>query len=502
MLLILSAITVSVLLYIYIKWKYAYWKSKGVVQPEPEFPFGNFKATILKKMTFEDTASIYYKTYKNSHKYVGLYMFTVPIWLVTDLALIKRILQPDFQHFTDHFSFHHESQILTNHLFSIRGEKWRTMRAKLTPTFTTGKIKMMFNNVYDLSKKLESSVKQNHVINPKTVSIRDTVARFATDVIASCAFGLETNCIENPDAEFRKYGKRAFHPNKLRILEQIVNWNLLAAMGYVRFPADATNFFMDVVKKTVAYREKNNVRRNDFVDLLLQLKNKGKLEDGGDISKTDQGTITDNDVAAMMFIFYLAGFDTSSSTTSFLFYELASHQEIQRKLRQEVREVTAKYGGKLTYEALQDMHYAQMCIDETLRLYPSAPVLTRVCSKTYQVPESDLVIEKGTQVIIPAVAIQRDPDIYPNPDEFNPENFIEEKRKDRISSTWLPFGDGPRQCIGMRFGYMQVKLSIAALLGNFQYSLHESTPKKLEFMLDVLTLHPEKEILLNVSRVD
>ncbi|XP_060535574.1 uncharacterized protein LOC132707668 [Cylas formicarius] len=500
MLVIFVVIAVPIFLYVYAKWKYSYWKRRGVEQPEPEFPFGNFRGTILKKMTFEATAGIYYNIYKKSHKYVGLYMFTAPLWLVMDLTLIKRILQQDFQHFTDHFSFHHDTQILTNHLFSIEGDKWKTLRAKMTPTFTSGKMKMMFSIVYDLSTKLESSVLENHIQNPKSMSIRDTVARFSTDVIASCAFGLETNCIDNPDTEFRKYGRRAFHPNKLRILEQIVNWNLLARLGYLRYPTDATNFFLDVVKKTVEFREKNNVLRNDFVQLLLQLKNKGKLEDGGDISKTGEGIITDNDVAAMMFLFYLAGFETSSTTTSFLFYELASHEEIQDKLRQEIKEVSAKYGGKLTYEALQEMHYAQMCIDETLRLYPPVPFHTRVCTKAYKVPEADLVIEKGTQVIIPVISIQHDRDIYRNPEEFNPENFSEGKKKNRISSAWLPFGDGPRQCIGMRFGYMQVKLSIAALLKNFKYRLHESTPKKLEFMMDVLALRQEKEILLNVSR--
>ncbi|XP_060535693.1 probable cytochrome P450 6a14 [Cylas formicarius] len=501
MLLILFALAVPVLLYIYVKWKYTYWERRGVAQAEVKFPFGSFTNAILRKMTVEQNIQQFYGKFKDRYRYFGMYLFFQPIWIVTDLNLIKRILQSDFQHFTDHNFYHHNNEILTNNIFNLEGERWRTLRTKLTPTFTSGKMKMMFGIVHDLSKQLKTLV-ESHV-NNKPLLVTDAVARYSTDVIASCAFGIEANCLENPDAAFRKYGRKIFEPRPYKFLfEQFVNWDVLAALGHQFHPSDTTKFFLEVVKETVEYREKNNIRKNDFVHLLLQLKNTGKLTEDGDLTNNSQGILTYRDVAASMFIFYGAGFETTSTTTSFLLYELACHQDIQDRLRDEIREVLEKHGGKLTYEGLQEMHYGQKCIDETLRLYPPLAVHMRKCSKRYQVPDSDLVINKGDVAILPAFSIHRDPNVFPNPDEFNPENFSDEARAGRICSAWMPFGDGPRQCIGMRFGYMQMKTSVATLLSNFRFTLHKSTPTKLTFACNTITMTAVEDILLDVSKVD
>lgn len=87
-----------------------------------------------------------------------------------------------------------------------------------------------------------------------------------------------------------------------------------------------------------------------------------------------------------------------------------------------------------------------ICVSETLRLYPVAPMLFRVCTEPYKVPDSSLVIEKGTRVIIPVLSIQTDPDNYESPEVFDPDRFLDNNFKP--SGKFLPFGDGPRICIG------------------------------------------------------
>lgn len=88
-----------------------------------------------------------------------------------------------------------------------------------------------------------------------------------------------------------------------------------------------------------------------------------------------------------------------------------------------------------------------MCI-ETLRMHPPVPVLNRVCSKKYTIPDSNITFNVGEKLMIPIYALHNDPKYYPNPEVFDPERFTEENKSSRPPGTFIPFGDGPRICIG------------------------------------------------------
>ena len=96
-------------------------------------------------------------------------------------------------------------------------------------------------------------------------------------------------------------------------------------------------------------------------------------------------------------------------------------------------------------------HYAEVFVSETLRKYPPLPILTRLCTKDYIIPGTDVQLNKGVGVMIPVLGLHSDPEYYPNPDIFDPERFSEENKQSRPSFTWLPFGDGPRICIGKTY---------------------------------------------------
>ena len=90
-------------------------------------------------------------------------------------------------------------------------------------------------------------------------------------------------------------------------------------------------------------------------------------------------------------------------------------------------------------------------VTETTRLYPALSILNRTCTEDYCLPDSEYVVKKGEMLFIPVYGLHKDPQYYPNPDVFDPENFSEEAKSSRPSCTFLPFGDGPRNCIGERF---------------------------------------------------
>lgn len=128
-----------------------------------------------------------------------------------------------------------------------------------------------------------------------------------------------------------------------------------------------TQFFLKLLNDTVQYRLENDVQRNDFLSLLIQIMNTGKLE--GD--NTDLGKMTFNELAAQVFLFFIAGFETSSSTMTFTFYELALNPEIQERAREEVRDVMQRHGGVLSYEAAMELKY----IDQIINGWGSGPFL-------------------------------------------------------------------------------------------------------------------------------
>ena len=112
-----------------------------------------------------------------------------------------------------------------------------------------------------------------------------------------------------------------------------------------------------------------------------------------------------------------------------------------------------------------------------------------------------MIIKKGMSVLIPAGAIHRDERYYPNPNEFNPDNFSAEKVATRSSVEWLPFGDGPRNCIGMRFGQMQARIGLAMLLKNFQFTVCSKTPIPMEYDKENFLLSSTKGIFLQVQKL-
>lgn len=119
----------------------------------------------------------------------------------------------------------------------------------------------------------------------------------------------------------------------------------------------------------------------------------------------------------------------------------------------------------------------------------------------YQVPDTDITLEKGTMVAIPVKAIHYDPEIYENPQQFQPERFAPEEVHKRHAQSFLGFGDGPRNCIGLRFGRMQAKVGLIALLSKYRFSVSSKTPDEMEFSKYSLVMVPGNGVWLNAERV-
>ena len=351
-------VALTVILIGYYKWSYQYWKRRNLSYLKPRIPYGNLSSPVRRKEHLGVTIQkIYNEMKKKSWKHGGIYFLVSPAYFVVDLDYVRNIMTKDFHHFVDRGMYYNEKDDpLSAHLFAIGGPKWKNLRTKLTPTFTSGKMKMMFQTLVDCEDRLLNKI-QSDCETKSPIDIKEVLGCFTTDIIGSCAFGLELKTFEQENSPFREYGKRIFSTTKLRALRRAISTSFpefARAIGVKTVPKDIATFFMKVVKDTVEYREKNNYTRKDFMQLLIDLKN-NRLEDDG--YKHDGKTLTLEEVAAQCFVFFLAGFETSSTTMTFVLYELSKNQDLQQKLRDEINSILAKHNGKITYEAIQDMKY-------------------------------------------------------------------------------------------------------------------------------------------------
>ncbi|CAG9859763.1 unnamed protein product [Phyllotreta striolata] len=513
LLLTLVLIAIPTILFLIIKWKNNYWKRIGLDYIEPVLFYGNTKGLINRSEPFAEIFENFYKHFKQrGQPHGGIFVGPRPAYIPVDLAIIKNILLKDFSYFTDRGIYiQEEIDPLAAHLFNLDGEKWRNLRTKLTPAFTSGKMKMMFTTMTACTKGLVE-ILDEHFLLDDPVNIKDILGRFTTDIIGSAAFGIDCNSLKNPDSDFRMYGKQAFILPKRSIknlLEIFMSQKSLGKLGvkFRKTPQDVEDFFLNVVSSTVDYRETNNIFRKDALHLLLQLKNRGKITDDKDIfeKNLDEGNnkfLTIEEVAAQCFIFFIAGFETSSTTMTFAILELSLHQEMQNRLREEILTVLKRHNNEITYDAIMEMNYLDKVINETLRKYPPLSIIPRQCCKDYKIPNSNVTIEKGTLVVISTKAIHYDTDYYEDPERFDPERFNEENKAKRPPMTFLAFGEGPRLCIGARFGLLQAKVGLVAILKHFKCTLNNKTKQPFEYDSCATVTSIKGDVWINVSKLN
>ena len=290
---VLAACVLAVV-YAYFKVSFTYWKKRNIPYVVPSFPFGNLAEVLFFRKSIGHVHQDIYKKL-DGEKYGGIYAVTKPILFFRDPDIIKHILVKDFSSFHDHGLFlDEEIEPLTGHLFLLRGLRWRNLRVKLSPTFTSGKMKMMFQTLVDCGLEL-GSVLEKRASNEEIIEIKDILARFSTDVISSCAFGIQCNCLKNPDAEFREWGRKIFEPTLRNSIISFISStvpSLLSILKMTGLDPKISKYFRKMVEETVNYREKNNIKRNDFMHLLIQIKNKVKLdEDNESVEQNEYGVL-------------------------------------------------------------------------------------------------------------------------------------------------------------------------------------------------------------------
>ena len=447
---------VLVLLYYYTTKNHDYWEKRNVKYEKPVPVFGTLYDNVVAKKSIVEIAVELYNKYPNE-PVVGLYRGTTPELVVRDLDIARRILSVDFASFYPRgMGRDPEIEPVFLNLFHVDGDKWKLLRQRLTSTFTTAKLKNMFPLVVQCAEKLQQ-VGEDIVNRGGDCDVRELMARFTTEFIGACGFGIQMDTINDEHSLFRDLGRKIFKRS----------WkNYVVVALYDLFPdfrkiAQRTlreTVLMDSIQEIVVNirKQRNNkpIGRNDFIDLLLELEGKGKITGESVEKRTADGKPEHVEMemdltcmVAQVFVFFAAGFETSSSATSFMLHQLAFHPKEQRKVQEDIDQVLAKYDNKLCYDSIAEMKALSNAFKEAMRMFPSLGNLHRVCARKYTIPELNITLDPGVKIIIPVQAIQNDEKYFDNPTEFLPDRF-NDPNVEKQKYAYMPFGEGPRQCIG------------------------------------------------------
>lgn len=217
---VLSIVTIY-LLYTSWKIKFSFWKDRGVITPEINFLWGNYREAILQEKSFSQSLHEFYVYFKSKGvPHGGLYSFASPVYMPVDINIVKAILQNDFDYFVDRgFYVNQEDDPLSANLFTVEESKWRALRSKFTPAFSSAKLKMMYQTLLKCTEDLEEALEE---FDGNCLDIKELIGRFTINVIGSCAFGVECNCLKEPNNEFLVQGELFVSPRKIELTQESI----------------------------------------------------------------------------------------------------------------------------------------------------------------------------------------------------------------------------------------------------------------------------------------
>ena len=319
----------------------------------------------------------------------------------------------------------------------------------------------------------------------------DLFSQLTLDVILSTAFGIKTDIQTDPNNPIKKRAARVFSALWLVPYLRMFPFNYFIR-SVISFFRQEMAFFVAAASEIVEERKKSPTKgRNDLLQLILAAHDEPAVQG---VSR-----FSDDEVKAQLITWLLAGYQTSSNTLAFTAYHLAMDADVQERLRCEVEIGVQTYRDLALYDLVNEIEYLDCVINESMRLCPPLHIFDRKCEETCKIYER-LTIPSGMDVIVPIYALHHDPEAWPDPEVYDPERFRGPAKDTRHPFQFLPFGAGPRNCIGMKYVMMEMKVALVRILRKFKFVRSPETQVPLA-LSSAVTLAPRNGIHLRVKRV-
>ncbi|KAH6930993.1 hypothetical protein HPB50_021304 [Hyalomma asiaticum] len=424
-----------------------YWKKQNIPQEDFSLIIGPTTRIFFQPFHTIDT-----ERYQKFGRVFGIYEGGKPTLLVGEPELVKQVLVKDFPLLCNRRQLQFFDPILDNMMSIAPVERWRKIRPSASPAFTTGKLRRM-NELIQACAEITTEHLKNAAQQKKDIDVKQFYGHYALDVIARCAFGTKLDSHTDATNEFVTKARKAFSGGvTLPLLMLFLFPGLMKALKVKAFNAEIFQYFKEVSVNIIQKRKEKHCRQEDFLQLMMDAQ-EGALQEAPESTTGKESSeifnldseikndinfvskaLSEDEALAQCVLFFLAGHDTTSSVLSYAVYLLALNPEVQAKLRKEVDECIATHGKEPSLDAVSKLPYLHCVVSETLRMYPPVP------------------------------------------------RFSEENVGSIRPYSYLPFGAGPRNCIGMRFALQAVKLSLLHSIQSVQFVPTDKTEVPLKFL--------------------
>ncbi|VDI12059.1 Hypothetical predicted protein [Mytilus galloprovincialis] len=458
------------------------FKDMTIPGPVPNFLFGNLLSFLGQSLylTFRKWEKIYGKTY-------GYFEGPTPVLVSSDVDLLYDIFVKQFKNF--HARKVYPVQVDPDqdenvHMFFARGERWRRLRSIVNPAFSTSKMKEIVPTINKRIDELLVIVDDNS--KRKTdFDMYDLFQRLTLDTIADCGFGLKSESLTRKDDECLVNCRNVIRDTTKRPILFMLGFMFptlhavwIAIYNVLRHVTFNPVFWLqDTMTTIIKERKIKQEQRVDLLQLMLtsEFNPFANKIDVGDVDFNDnvvkKRILTNEELSAMCLLFLLAGYETTSTTLAYIMYELVVNPDVQLKLQKEIDHFFPEdtEDSPAFYHIISRMEYLDMVWCETLRKFPLAStVVARQCMETCTI--RGIRIPSGMIIQANVWDIHYNQDLWGEDTErFIPERFTQERRKTRHPMAWLPFGGGPRTCVGLRLAQLEGKMAICKLLKHYSF---------------------------------
>nr|UOU03269.1 cytochrome P450 3045C5-2 [Brachionus rubens] len=496
-----SVIGLGVTYFIKIWSSYRFFKQRGIPTVDYKFFYGN-SPEIFKNKNYSDQLKAWGQKYGKTY---GYFEGHLPILVTSDLEIIQEVF------IKQHTNFSARKRLLISpdddhpsmNLFSSSKLRWKKMRNVMNPTFSSVKLRELGP---DLIKCTDRFIEILESEQNKKINVTEYLKRFTMDSIWNCAFGIDPNIQFDLDNEYYYKCESVFlKQHNLGLVELTgvyfheLKTKIFSLLSFVnkfmskfidlssRYPMF---WFLNRVMEIVEKRKLDGVKKKDYLQLLIDSEADYSKEDKSEVvdysSVHLEKKLTVDEIKQNLMLFMFAGYETTSNTLGYCFHVLAKYQDEQKRLYDEIRSVfDSEADNQINTDSVQKIEYLDMFIKEVLRYYTIGNIgVARRCTKRTTIKGIDIPVD--SVIAVDVLNLHYDPEHWGpvDPNHFYPSRFSKEFKRNPLA--FMGFGNGPRNCIGMKFAMIELKIALCKFMLKYEILPLDESEKNLELVETVV----------------